>query len=78
MVDMENNKMQIPKASIEFLVARLHVGVSDEEVARDMRRRVRTGTPNVTDAMEKRIVKYALKCHHANQGLYRAVVSGRL
>ncbi len=77
MVDMETNQMQIPKQSIEWLVARIHVSVPDEEVARDMRRRVRIGTPNVTDAVEKRIVKYALKCHHENQGLYRAVVSGK-
>jgi hypothetical protein len=69
--------MQIPKQSIEWLVNRLHVSVSDEEVARDMRRRVRIGTPNVTDSTEKRIVAYALKCHHKNRGLYQAVVSGR-
>ena len=70
--------MQIPKASIEWLVNRLHVSTTDEEVATDMRRRVRTATPDVTAAVEKRIVAYALKCHHKNQGLYRAVVSGRL
>ena len=71
--------MQIPKQSIAFLVARLHVGVPDEEVASDMRRRIRKNLGVcVTDAAEKRMVAYALKCHHENQGLYRRVVSGRL
>jgi hypothetical protein len=76
MVDMENNKMQIPKVSIERIVSNLHVGVSDEEVKRDMLRRVRQN-PNVTASMEKRIVAYALKCHHANREFYRSVMSGR-
>lgn len=69
--------MQIPKQTIEWLVARLHCSVSDEDVARDMRRRVRQN-PTLTASFEKRCVTYALKCHHENQGLYRRVVSGRL
>ena len=69
--------MQIPKASIEWLVNRLHVSVTDEEIAADMRRRIRIN-PGVTEATEKRVVAYALKCHHKNQELYSAVVSGRL
>ena len=71
MVDMENNKMQIPKQSIEWIVNRLHVSVSDDEIATDMRRRIRKNLGVcVTAAAEKRMVAYALKCHHENQGLY--------
>ena len=73
--------MQIPKQSIEWLVAKLHVSVSDEEVARDMRRRLADApitTPRGTAAFENRVVAYALKCLHENQGLYRRIVSGRL
>ena len=67
----------IPKASIEWLVNRLHVSTSDEDVKRDIRRRARR-YPNATEAYIERMAEYAVKCHRKNQVLYSAVVSGRL
>jgi len=67
----------IPKASIEWLVNRLHVSVSDEDVKKDIRRRARRN-PNVTESLIERMANYAVKCHRKNQALYLAVTSGRL
>jgi hypothetical protein len=67
---------KIPKASIEWLVNRLHVGVSDEDVKKDIRRRARR-YPDVSEAFIERMADYAVKHHHANQQLYQTVTSGR-
>ena len=67
-------KFQVPQASIRWLLGRVHVGTPDTEVEADIRRRCTV----CTEAQRKAIVKYALKCHHENQGLYNRVVSGRL
>jgi hypothetical protein len=76
MMDMEINQMtKLPKASIEVIVNRFHVGTADETIANDMRRRVRQN-PNVTESFEKRMVAYALKVHHENQKLYGFVMGG--
>jgi hypothetical protein len=67
----------IPTASIEWIVNRFHVGTPDETIATDIRRRARRVDPNVTATMEKKLVAYALKVHHKNQGLYHSVMTGR-
>ena len=69
-------KLSIPKASIEWIVARMHVSESDEYVKTDIRHRCTTN-----GWTEKSIVQaevYAVKCHRKNQELYRAVMSGKL
>lgn len=66
----------IPKVSIEWIVNRLHVSVTDEFVRADIAKRAKsTGwTPElVLEAQD-----YAVKCHHENQALYRDVVNGTL
>jgi hypothetical protein len=67
----------IPTMAIEWIVNRFHVGTPDEEIATDIRRRVRS-VPEVSPALEKKMVNYALKQHHKNQGLYHSVMTGRL
>ena len=67
-------KFQVPEGSIRWLLGRVHISTPDAEVEADIRRRC----SKATEAQRKAIVKYALKCHHENQGLYNRVVSGRL
>lgn len=70
---------KLPKFEIEFIVNRLHVGTTDEQIARDIRHRLRRNPWTQTPAgqrFEDKCVRYALKCHHDNQHLYRVVTSG--
>lgn len=67
----------VPKGSIHWLMGRVHVGTPDAEVESDIRRRL-AENPACTEEMLSECVKYAIACHRENQGLYRAVVSGRL
>ena len=68
-------KKLIPESSIEWLVARLHVSKTDDEVRAEIVRR--TG-PEWTPEAIKRACDYAVKCHKKNQDLYARVMSGRL
>lgn len=66
---------------VSMLVGRIHVGTPDCEVLRDMHHRMVTarkrGEP-LTRPQRRQIYREALDCHHANQDLYRDVVSGRI
>ena len=64
-------KFQVPQASIRWLLGNVHVSTPDSEVEADMRSRLKT----VTEAQRNACVKYALKCHHENQGLYSPVTT---
>ncbi len=66
--------MQIPRSQINWIVGRFHVSTSDVDIKSEIRKRCVRGWT------EKDIVRaeiYAVKCHHGNQRLYGAVVSGR-
>jgi hypothetical protein len=65
-------KVEIPEASIRWLIGRVHVGTSDAEIEADMIRRCSTATPQ----QKRACIKYALKCHRENQALYDHVMSG--
>ena len=67
--------LALPKQSIAWIVARMHVGESDEYVKTDIRRRCTT--QGWTETMIERAEKYAVQCHRKNQALYRSVMSGR-
>jgi hypothetical protein len=58
---------------IHWLVDRFHVGTPDVKIKADMIRRMSKATP----AEQKRVVKIALRRHHANQKLYTQVMTGR-
>ena len=68
---------QVPRTGLRFLVDRLHVGVSDQEIADDITRRV-AGKPGFTPAIVRQSIAFAIECHHRNQGLFTRVMSGRL
>jgi len=68
--------MEIPKGAISWLVNRMHVSTTTEEVKADIRARCTTA-----GWTEKKIVEaenYAVRCHDENRTLYRAVTTGRL
>jgi len=66
-------KFAVPKASIQWLVARLHVSTPDSEVEADIRKRMHGHT---TVKQTDKCVAYALKCHKHNQALYSHVMRG--
>lgn len=66
----------VPRGSLSWLVNRLHVSVPDADIESDIRKRL-AGNDIATPEMIQACVDYALACHHSNQGLYRAVVSGK-
>lgn len=70
---------RVPRAGIRFLVGRVHVSTPDEVVEADIRGRIREGSGDDVDPdLVRACVDYALLCHHNNQGLFEAVMSGRL
>lgn len=69
------SRFQVPTFAIEYFVSKLHVGVSNVAVIRDIRRRL---TPDkATKRQRKLIYRHALRCHARNRSLYQSVMSGR-
>lgn len=64
----------VPRGGINWLMGCLHVSTPDSEIEADITRRL----PQATPEQLAKCVEYAIACHRENQGLYRAVVSGRL
>jgi hypothetical protein len=67
-------RLSLPHSQIEFVVDRLHVGTSDDEVAAEIRKRAKGGA--WTPARVRRAVEYAIKHHHKNRGLFSHVMRG--
>ena len=70
---MALTKFEVPKYSIGWLIARLHVGTSDADIEADLRKRLSKSL--LTPAQFKKCLVYALKCHKENQNLYNRVMS---
>lgn len=64
----------LPAADIRWLVNRLHVSTSAQEIREDFTRRTQAGC---TDSERERIIRYALHVHAHNNQLYYDVVTGR-
>jgi hypothetical protein len=71
------NKLQIPKQTIAWIVARFHVNTPDAEIKADILRRTKR-CPSWSPDYVKAAQDYAIKCHRQNQALYRDVMTGRL
>lgn len=69
--------MKIPKGQIEWLINRLHVSATDEEISADMERRMKSD-PRFTPSIKKQVIKHALKHHAKNQSLFCKVTTGRI
>jgi hypothetical protein len=68
-------QLKLPKFQIEWVVNRMHVSATDEEVEGAMRERI-GDDPRWTPSMRKKCLAYAVKHHHKNQGLYDYVMRG--
>jgi hypothetical protein len=65
---------RVPRVDIHWLIGRVHVGTSDDEVAADVRKRCTA--PGYTPAIVRQSVAYALECHRRNRALYSRVMGG--
>jgi hypothetical protein len=75
--------LEIPKRAIEFIVGKLHISESDEQVRAEVVRRIDAITDAAakhcwTEAKIKAACDYAVKVHHNNRGLYDYVMSGEV
>ena len=61
------------KKIISRIVGRQHVSTTDDTIANIMRDKL----PTQPESTLKVVIRYALKCHGANQDLYRRVMSSR-
>lgn len=66
-------RREIPKGQIRWLVGQMHVSTTEEEIREDILSR----SVKWPQEAREEAVKYALKCHRENQGLYHAVMTGR-
>lgn len=69
------------KGQISWIVGNYHVGKSDDEVRENWQMRIarnnrRNKSHKIDDELRTAIIAYALECHHNNQGLYHAVMTG--
>jgi hypothetical protein len=67
-----NASKGIPKGQIQWLVERLHVGTTHEEVEKEIRKRI-TGA-GWTPAKVREAIAYAIKCHQRNRGVFAHVM----
>jgi len=69
-----NYDKMLPKAQIDFVVGKYHVGTPDEEIAEDIRKRAKK--MKWPEGAVTAAVKYAIKRHHANGAVFTGVMSG--
>jgi hypothetical protein len=67
-------RFKVPQVEIDFIVAKHHVGDSDDKIRADIRARA---VGRLTDSQLRRCEEYAVKSHAANRRLYAAVMGGR-
>ena len=65
-----------PRGDLSWYVARLHVSVTDADLAADIRKRC--NAPGFTAELVAESVDYALLCHARNRDLCARVCSGRI
>ena len=64
------------KFAIRYHVGKHHVGLSDEEVEKDLRYHIGQSKDAWPKHVADRACKYAIDCHHNNQDLYGKVMRG--
>ncbi len=67
--------VKTPRGSIHWLVAKMHVGESDESVAAAIAARI-PANPEFTDAIRRECLAYAIECHARNRDLFNHVMRG--
>lgn len=66
----------IPCGQIRWIVDRMHVSMSHQEVADELRRRMTSS--DWTEDRKNEAIAYAIKCHEHNRSLYNDVMSGSI
>lgn len=66
----------VPKASIDWILGKVHVMTPDADVAADIERRC--AKAGASPALVKKCVAYALKVHKRNRDLYIQVMTGNI
>ena len=69
-------KRTIPKGQIGWIVDRMHVSTTDDELAAEIRRRA-DPAKGWTEAKIKAAIRIAIAHHNKNRELYRFVMRGR-
>lgn len=62
--------VRVPRSAISWLVNRLHVSVTEDAIAADIRARCAV-RPEWTEALIKQAIAYALECHNRNREIWR-------
>ena len=62
------------KAMIRMVLGNVHVGTPDAEVRAEWEKR--SDKAKVSPCVRKKVVAYALKCHHDNPREYSSVMGG--
>lgn len=65
----------VPTQQIEWIVSRLHVGTTDQEVRDEIARRA-NGNGGWAVPLIRAAADYAVYCHRRNQKLYRFAMTG--
>lgn len=68
--------VKTPRGEIGWLIDRLHVGQSDDEVRQEIERRIPADNKAFTPAIRRECGEYALLRHAANCKLYKSVMLG--
>jgi hypothetical protein len=74
----EGKGLAIPKHSIDYVVGKLHVGTSDDEVQRIIGDRIGKAKVQWPAKSVKDALGYAVQSHRKNQDLYSTVMGGNL
>lgn len=74
----EGKKLSIPKQAIDYAIAKLHIGTSEEEVAKYIADRIGKAKVAWPNNAVKDAVNYALDSHRKNQNLYGDVMAGNI
>jgi len=67
-----------PRGRISWLIDRVCVSATDDDVESDIRRRCRDSTMAFPQHIEEESVKFALLCHAENRKLYSDVMYGEI
>lgn len=74
----EGKKLAIPKQAIDYLINKLHVGTTEDDIAQILTDRIaKAKVPWPTSAV-KDAVGYGIQSHRRNQDLYGNVMAGNI
>lgn len=73
----KNWDVRIPRGQIKWLVDKMHVSLTNDQVREQMRERCKRDA-RFTPGLVRQCEEYAVICHERNYLLYRKVMTGNL